>query len=39
MSLLVICEIIGVFFNTLTADEKFNLRTYEKCGPDSNGIV
>ena len=29
MSLLVICEILGVFVNTLTADEKYPLRNYE----------
>ena len=29
MSLLVICEILGVFVNTLTADDKYPLRNYE----------
>ena len=30
MSLLVICEILGHFVNTLTADDKYYLRNSEK---------
>ena len=29
MSLLVICDILGLFFNTMTADDKYSLRTRE----------
>ena len=29
MSLLVICEILGLFLNTLTADDKFSFRISE----------
>ena len=39
MSLWMICDIIGVLFNTLTADEKYNLGSCENCGPDSNAII
>ena len=30
MYLLVICEIVGLFFNTLVADDKYSLRNSEK---------
>ena len=29
MSLLVICEIVGLFLNTMTADDKYSLRNRE----------
>ena len=39
MFLLMICEMVGVFFNTLTADEKYSLGRCENCGPNSNAII
>ena len=39
MFLLMICEMAGAFFSTLTADEKCSLGRCENCGPNSNAII